>query len=380
VLDYLLLKASLLTEGIRADPLCLREVGTRYKEQNHGLFGWDFENHQELKVPDDVGLEDGSVVQFRLSSRSPYIVRQDPTGPRLYRNEESLCDIHFIPRPGFYGRTTTSGNAMVKIGQVGGRDNLFFCYQNYCSHFGKNKQCAFCNLVSTSKVYDSVLKKKDHEEIGEVAGAAWEEGVVRHVNITGGCFNAGREVEVIGELLTSIRRHTGLDRVPGILLPSPAKGDAVQRYWEAGIGALGYSMEVWDDALFQAFCPGKAETTSHAEFVRSVTQAVKVFGPGNVYVMLVMGLETRETFLEGIRAASELGANVAPYVWAPNPGSKLSGHRAPYPEWYADTIRAAADIVMQNRVPSGERNNCSQCDGNTLLADALREKSGAMTG
>jgi len=53
---------------------------------------------------------------------------------------------------------------MIKIGQIGGRDNLFFCYQNYCSHFGKNKQCAFCNLVSTSQVYDSVLKKKDHEE------------------------------------------------------------------------------------------------------------------------------------------------------------------------------------------------------------------------
>jgi len=81
MIDYLLLKASLLTEGIRAEAECLREVGTRYKEQNHGLFGWDFENHQQMKAPDDVGLEDGSVVQFRLNSRSPYIVRQDPRGP-----------------------------------------------------------------------------------------------------------------------------------------------------------------------------------------------------------------------------------------------------------------------------------------------------------
>ena len=263
---------------------------------------------------------------------------------------------------------------MIKIGQIGGRDNLFFCYQNYCSHFGKNKQCAFCNLVSTSQVYDSVLKKKDHEEIGEVAAAAWAEGIVRHVNITGGCFNANQEVEVIESILAAIRRHTGLDHVPGILLPSPAKGDAIDRYHDPGIGALGYSMEIWDDKLYQAFCPGKSEATSHAEFVQSIARAVKVFGPGNVYVMLVMGLETRETFLEGIRAVSALGANVAPYIWAPNPGSKLSGHRAPFPEWYAETTRAAADIVIKNKVPSGEANNCWQCDGNTLLADALREK------
>lgn len=374
MVDYLLLKASLLTEGIRAAAESLREVGTKHKEQNHGLFGWDFENHQNLKVPDDIGLEDGSVVQFRLNSRSPYIVRQDPAGPRLYRNEESICDIHFIPRPAYYGARTTRGTEMMRIGQIGGRDNLFFCYQNYCSHFGKNKQCAFCNLVSTSQVYDSVLKKKDHEEIGEVAAAAWAEGIVRHVNITGGCFNANKEVEVIESLLAAIRRHTDLDRVPGILLPSPAKGDAIDRYYDAGIGALGYSMEIWDDKLYQAFCPGKSEATSHAEFVQSIARAVEVFGPGNVYVMLVMGLETRETFLEGIQSVSALGANVAPYIWAPNPGSKLAGHRAPFPDWFAETTRAAADIVIENKVPSGEANNCWQCDGNTLLADALREK------
>jgi len=73
-------------------------------------------------------------------------------------------------------------------------------------------------------------------------------------------------------------------------------------------------------------------------------------------------------------AVSAIGANVASYVWAPNPGSKLAGHRAPFPEWYAETIREAAEIVTRNEVPSGEANNCTQCDGNALLADALNEK------
>ena len=67
--DYLLLKAALLTEGIRSDPESVREVGTIYKEQNHGLFGWDFENHIEQKLPDDFSLPDGTVVQYRLNSK-----------------------------------------------------------------------------------------------------------------------------------------------------------------------------------------------------------------------------------------------------------------------------------------------------------------------
>ena len=102
---------------------------------------------------------------------------------------------------------------------------------------------------------------------------------------------------------------------------------------------------------------------------------MKVFGEGNVYAMLVMGLEPKETFLEGIKTLTGLGANVTPYVWAANPGSKLSGHRAPFPEWFEETTLEAAQIVRNSGVPSGEKNNCSRCDGNTLLLDALKLKN-----
>ena len=223
MVDFLLLKARLLTEGIRTDAEALGEVGTRYKEQNHGLFGWDFENHPELKIPDDFQLQDGTVVQFRLNSQSPYALRLNGERLHVCKGEETICGASLIPRPDFYARKTEGGNDMIRIGQVGGKDNLFFCYQNYCSHFSTNKQCAFCNLVSTSKTYGSVLKKKDREEIGEVAGAAFAEGLVHHISLTGGGFQAEKEVEVISGILESIRGHTGLDRVPESSSPRPPR-------------------------------------------------------------------------------------------------------------------------------------------------------------
>ena len=372
--DNLLLKASLLTEGLRASPESLRGVGTVYKEQNHGLFGWDFENHVGIQYPDDFLLPDGTVVQFRLNSRSPYHVEAIDGRLAVFFNDQEISELSWIKRPAYYNSKTSHGNDMIRIGQVGGKDNMFFCYQNYCSHFAKNQQCAFCNLVSTSKTYDSVMKRKDLEEIGEVAAAAWKEGAVRHVDITGGCSSPKVEVQVVTGLLKSILSHTGFDEVPGILLPSPAKGEAIERYHDAGIAALGFSMEIWDEQYYKAICPGKAESTSHGEFIDSIKKAVKVFGEGNVFVMFVMGLEPRETFLEGIRELSTLGANFAPYIWAPNPGSKLWGHRNPFPEWYVETTLEAADIVRASGVPSGSKNSCYQCDGNTLLADALRLK------
>lgn len=66
---YLTLKADLLVRGVSATSGALRDVGTRYKEQNHGLFGWDFEDHAGIFLPDDFLLPDGSVVQFRKNSR-----------------------------------------------------------------------------------------------------------------------------------------------------------------------------------------------------------------------------------------------------------------------------------------------------------------------
>jgi hypothetical protein len=241
--EYLQLKAELLVEGVRATPQALEGVGSKYKEQNHGLFGWDFEDHAGIKLPDDFLLPDGTVVQFRKNSRSGYLIRSDNDKLALSGPAGEICAVRWIGRPGYYDLKTSTNNAMVSIGQTGGEDCLFFCYQNYCSHFSKKEECLFCNLVSTSNTYDSVLKKKDTEDIGEVAKAAFNEGQVRHILLTGGCFNHEKEISLVGEILKSIRHHTGFDRVPGTILPSPARSkEEIEKYFDTGIKAIGFSM------------------------------------------------------------------------------------------------------------------------------------------
>jgi biotin synthase-like enzyme len=374
-LDFLKLKAELLVEGIQASPEALREAGKRYKEQNHGLFGWDFEDHIGMVLPDDFVLPDGTVVQFRKNSCSPYWVTGAENNLILSRGAENICSVKWIPRPNYYKRKTGNQHEMVKVGQIGGEDCLFFCYQNYCSHFSKRKECLFCNLVSTSQTYGSVLRRKETEDIGEVARAAFSEGQVNHVLLTGGCFSHEKERDLVADILKSIRRQTGLDRVPGTILPSPAKGaEDIKRYYGTGIKAIGFSMEIWDEQLYHGICPGKSEEVSHAQFLDSIRAAVRIFGDGCVYGVFVMGLEPKKTFLEGIRQITGLGANVVPFVWSPNPGSRLEGHRAPTSQWYVDTILEAAEIVYNSKVPSGTENHCYRCDGNSLLHDALRLK------
>lgn len=373
--EYLELKAELLTNGIDATPKALVNVGSKHKEQNHGLFGWDFEDHANIALPDDFALPDGTIVQFRRNRHSNYVVDLANDELILRNGKNDLCKVEWLPRPRFYDYETSSNSKMVKIGQIGGADCLFFCYQNYCSHFSKNEQCLFCNLVATSKTYNSVLKKKATEDIGEVAKAAFSEGNVKHVLLTGGCFNHQKEIELVSGIVKSISEHTGFGRVPGTILPSPAKTkDEIQKYYDSGIKAIGFSMEIWDEKLYRAICPGKSSSVSHETFINSIKNAVEVFGEGNVYAVFVMGLESKETFLQGVKTIAGIGANIVPFVWSPNPGSKLEGHRAPTSKWYIDTVKEAADIVSEAKVPSGTENHCYQCDGNSLLHDALRFK------
>jgi len=374
-LQYLKLKAELLVEGIQATPEALQEIGKKYKEQNHGLFGWDFEDHVGMVLPDDFLLPDGTVVQFRKNGRSPYRVTVKEDGLMLSDGEERIGKVDWIPRPAYYAKETANRHPMVKIGQIGGEDCLFFCYQNYCSHFSKQQECLFCNLVSTSKTYDSVLRKKETEDIGQVAKAAFAEGRVRHVLLTGGCLPQQKERERVADILRSIRKQTGLDRVPGTILPSPAKDeDEIKGYYDTGIKAIGFSMEIWDEKLYEAICPGKSQAVSHENFIRSIRTAAKIFGEGNVYTVFVMGLEPKKTFLEGVKEITALGANIVPFVWSPNPGSKLEGHRAPTSQWFVETVLEASEIVRTTHIPSGTENHCYRCDGNSLLHDALRLK------
>jgi len=112
-------------------------------------------------------------------------------------------------------------------------------------------------------------------------------------------------------------------------------------------------MEIWDEKLYEAICPGKSKNVSHEDFIRSIRTAAKVFGEGNVYGVFVMGLEPKNTFLEGVKEMTALGANVVPFVWSPNPGSKLEGHRAPTGQWFVETVLEASEIVHRAHIPSG---------------------------
>ncbi|MCL5291305.1 MAG: radical SAM protein [Actinobacteria bacterium] len=366
------LKAALLTEGVWATPEALAGLGILFKEQNHGLFGWDFEDHEEELLPDDFRLPLGTVVQFRKNGRSPYSVQKHGDVLVLEKNGEALTEVFWLDRPEYYSRATSDGKPMVKVAQIGGEDSFFVCYNNFCSHWSDGRQCLFCNLVPTISRYRSVLGRKQFDHIGEVAAAAFEEGAANHVLLTGGCFPGENETEIVVDILDSIRKQTGLRRIPGCVLASPPKRlEEIEELYEAGIDGVGYSLEIWDERLFNGICPGKAESPGREWFLETFDKAVEVFGRGNVFCAFVTGIEPQETLLEGVEYMAERGVYSLAFVWSPAPGSKLAGHRTPTVEWYLEAVSKMVDSFEKHNLPDSP-NHCYRCDGNTLFHDEAR--------
>ena len=46
--NYLSLKSELIVNGINITSKAATGLGREYKGQNHGLFGWDFEDHTNI--------------------------------------------------------------------------------------------------------------------------------------------------------------------------------------------------------------------------------------------------------------------------------------------------------------------------------------------
>ena len=351
---YVLLKLSMIRYGAvlteRANARLMQKDLSFNTEEAFGLqFG---KGERKYAMPGPVLLRDASFVYINWGEdyQDPYRIDFDPAQNRFFLldGEQLVDEIGFVPRPAFFGKKTRRGTPMEMLADVRPQKLIMTAYRK-CVFRDMEKQCKFCAFFTNGYTGDLAVDPEDAHDV--VEEALKEPGRFSEILISGGTDLSGKyrfaneEARYIGLWQAMGRNFTG--RFPS-QLQAPAYPKDILRsiYDNTGITSYSPNIEIADKALFQKYCPGKEQYIGYDNWIKSLIDAVEVFGVGNVYTQVVAGAELagphgfqdmEEAIESNLRLCERLAKEGVIFfgsVWRPHANADLGFVPMPPLEYY----------------------------------------------
>lgn len=337
------LKAALLFAGVRYHP-SLVEAGE-----------WAFPNFMPFHLPPNarpyrgarqvpfpylLRLDDDTQVRLRIKEDSPFSIR--PVGPyyegegwsvgtdapispelsvgpegypfALYDGEDELCRLTFEPRLAWTNALTADGTPFKATGLSQHGDMLVLNPAPGCEFFvappegalerregGKtrNMSCQFCLYGMPDKqrmgplgqeLYQAGLPEAQLERICEAC--AHPETHAKHLYlVSGSMLDMAQEGERFVQLARALNEKGLHERYYVACGSGAIPKEAMLKMRDLGVRGASFNLEVWGREQFERVCPGKAHYVGYDRWLRSLDEAVEVFGEGNVMSAFVGGAE-----------------------------------------------------------------------------------------
>ena len=323
-------------------------------------------------VPLPLVLRDGSSVLSVLGGvgvageylLEPYKIDLLDGKVGIFDGEEFLDEADFSPDPQFYGKKTSRGTPMESIAQARPQRLDVWVYR-FCHFWEGGNQCRFCavNAMFKSGVESTGRVSLDPKDISETIKEALKEpGRFSQVTVTGGAdpgedqkFNS--ETQRYIEVLQVIGENFSGSRFPSQLLSCGLSKKQLKRiHSETGLLSYCPDIEVWDKERFAWICPGKEKFIGWDGYVRSMLDAVEIFGSGRVYTNIVAGCEMAEPHgfktedealksnLEGCEYLAKRGVSMMSLVWRPARASLFHRQKQPSLDYYVRLVKGLCDI------------------------------------
>jgi biotin synthase-related radical SAM superfamily protein len=269
-----------------------------------------------LESPVDGTLTTVLIINGIFADTSPFrLIKAAPGKFEVWKDCRKYSDVVFLPRPLFYDQKTTDGVPMSDIAVIGEPDHLRSVLNQRCGYQQMGKACKFCAVESWWAGY----KDKSPRHVAEVAQAACQEGIARHVTLsTGTKLSAGKGLEDLVETATLIHQRvkatltlnfeplTDYARLESLLIEGK----------EAGATTVLCNIECFDESMREDIMPLKG-MNSIETYIKVWQKCVQIFNRNEVYTMAIAGLgESDESILEGVELAASCGvvASIVPHT------------------------------------------------------------------
>jgi len=301
-------KIALLCKGMNIEERVRATLGIQHQEKIYSYSITDWVTKKEA-FPSEIRLEDKVYVGFHFRSTSDYcLAHQDENNLAIFKDGEPIMDAALIRRPKYYAFKSSDGKPLQAIGVSCANHGVSFFINDYCQYFRQDESCKFCTLVPTQQRFNDTLKYKQVEHVDEAMARILEQGDrIDFVQLSGGSlYDHNKEVRNYIKYIATVRRHLERSslygKVPIHLTTMPPKDLGIlDELRDAGLNTISFDLECTTQAFFEKYCPGKTRTYSYEGMRRALSEAIKVFGKGNVFTIVIAGIEPPEVFVEGTR-------------------------------------------------------------------------------
>jgi hypothetical protein len=283
-----------------------------------------------------------------FARRSPYVLYPRCPGPVIIDERNGYRYEARIPRqPAWYGRTTSRGTPMSRIGVLQGT-YLGIYINPVCEFWRAELPCQFCTTGQNVGGADAAAKTID--DVVETCRAAKRESGITFVHLNGG-FQGGRGLEFVEPFVRAIKKDVGL--LVGVQLTPERVMSRYDRLIDAGVDHFSFCMELIDPEWFARVCPGKARSLGHDLFFDAMTYCASRLPRGAVSGELIAGIEPIANTIAGIERITSAGAFPTVCIFRPTVGSGMADWPPPDYDDMRIVMAAMYDACRRHCIPIG---------------------------
>jgi hypothetical protein len=353
-----LLKANFLLYGINIQRDALDGVGTKYKENQYGYDNPNWTDNERLPItPSEVMLPGDLVAAVRHKPNSPFKIKKSSDDESLIveKDGKEIGEVEWCVRPKFFDKKTSDGVLMKNIGTVYGDSVLATSILNDCEFWETGEQCRFCSIHPTYKKMNVQELLKTPQQIRELTIEAFKDDNLRLKNIgftSGSYYDRNFEIRLYSHVFNAMRDVVPWRRIRGVAVsmpPEPGKYYVLEELYHSGIENVEYNLEIYDDKIREKLIPAKARF-GLANYFKAFEESVKVFGWGNVWTLVILGLEPVESSIKAIEDVSKIGVTPGLTIFHPDMYTALSKHHLPEMQDVIKAYQRLAEIYYDTNL------------------------------
>ncbi len=347
------IKLELLCRGIRvSDEVLGRFPGYRYKRASlsEGLCFDLVPDKCEFSIPVNLAIHE------KFVRKSPFTYSENNN--MIYKHGKEFVRASIVDYPSWYKNSLDDGTLFQEVFQIHYHKVLATSLTNFCEYKDSGNGCRFCAMGHQIK--ERKIKSVEHIK------AVLKQLVKMKIPFTEVNLNSGtllddtENVENYVRVITAVREIT--DRPIYAQICPPADLKFIDRLIRAGISAISFNLEIYDEVLRSKIMPAKG-CIPRENYFKAMTHAADTLGFEQVSSWLIAGLEPVESTIKGIKHVASAKAIPFVTVFRPLLGSEFEDMTPPEPAEIYPVFEALGETLCAMRFNSEKTSGgCVKCN------------------